>query len=72
MGEALPFGVPTLLTHESGAHAYAEFIEEGVMHPFRSVEESVALLEQSCPERSETCKRSGARVFAPRAIPWSH
>ncbi len=71
--EALAFGVPTLLTHESGAHAYAEFIDEGVMHSFRSVEESVALLAQCCALRSESCKRSGARVFAPPAIegPWS-
>jgi hypothetical protein len=70
--EALPFGVPTLLTHESGEHAFAEFIEAGVMQPWRSVEEAVGLLAKTTTEQTEECRAQGARVFAPPAFggPW--
>jgi hypothetical protein len=70
--EALPFGVPTLLTHESGDHAFAEFIEAGVMHSWRSAEQAVAMLAETTPEQADACRTQGARVFAPPAFggPW--
>ena len=70
--EALPFGVPTLLTHESGEHAFAEFVRAGVMHPLRSPEQAIELLAESTHELGQACRNQGGRVFAPPAFggPW--
>jgi len=71
--EALPFGVPTVLTHESGDAAYAEFIQAGVMHRFESAESATERLGAADPELAERCRRASRRVFAEPAQggPWS-
>ncbi len=72
--EALPFGVPTLLLHPSGAHAYAAFVAEGAMVATEGVSSRVARLAESGSERdarAEACRGAAARVFAPPAPhPW--
>jgi hypothetical protein len=67
--EALAFGVPTLLSHESGEHAFADFIAEGVMWPHRSASESVRLLSSVSDEQVAACRRASRRVFADPADP---
>jgi hypothetical protein len=62
--EALAFGVPTLLNHESGEHAFAEFIAEGVMWRHRSEAESVQRLSSVSDEQAAACRRASRRVFA--------
>jgi hypothetical protein len=61
--EALAFGVPTLLLHPSGEHAYSDFIEQQVMWPHRSIDESLGLMNDADSERSVACRRVGQSVF---------
>jgi hypothetical protein len=67
--EALAFGVPTLLTHESGAHAYAEFVSQGVMWRHASAPESVRHLAGGAGELADACRAAAGRLFAPPADP---
>ncbi len=62
--EALAFGVPTLLSHPSGEHAYAAFVAEQVMWPHRSASESVRLLSDVSEAGAAACRRASRRVFA--------
>ncbi len=62
--EALAFGVPTLLTHESGAHAYADLVAQGVMWPHRSPEESARRLADGADDVADACRAAARRVFA--------
>jgi len=67
--EALAFGLPTLLTHESGAHAYARFVSDGVMWAPGSAERGARLLAETPPELAEACRQAASHVFAPPADP---
>ena len=71
--EALAFGVPTLLTHESGEHAFREFIEAGAMAPWPGLEPALEQLATRSPEQAAICQEQGARVFAAPVSggPWS-
>jgi len=62
--EALAFGVPTLLTHESGEHAYGEFLADRVMWRHQSAPESARLLADDSEARAEACRTASRRVFA--------
>ena len=61
--EALAFGVPTLLLHPSGVHAYESFVAEGVMKAHRTPEDSLAWLEHQEPGVAEACVRAAGPVF---------
>jgi hypothetical protein len=62
--EALAFGIPTLLLHPSGEHAYARFVEKQVMWPHQSSRESCSLLGDGSPQLSAACRRAARPVFA--------
>jgi hypothetical protein len=62
--EALAFGVPTLLLHPSGEHAYADFVEQQVMWQHQAIDESLGLMSDADSERSVACRRAGQSVFA--------
>ncbi len=62
--EALAFGLPTLLTHESGEHAYREFLADQVMWRHHSAPESVRLLADDSEARAEACRVASRRVCA--------
>jgi hypothetical protein len=62
--EALAFGVPTLLTHESGAHAYADLVAQRVMWPHGSPEESARLLADGAGDVAAACRAAARRLFA--------
>ena len=62
--EALAFGVPTLLTHQSGEHAYAHFVSRGVMWPHRTAAESVERLAGRGPQLAEACRLASRDAFA--------
>lgn len=65
--EALPFGVPTLLWHESGARAFSTFIEGGAMVAAEQID--LELLSERSERRRRACKDAAPRVFAPFALP---
>jgi hypothetical protein len=60
--EALAFGVPTLLTHESGAHAYADLVAQRVMWPHGSPEEAARRLGADAV--ADACRAAARRLFA--------
>jgi hypothetical protein len=62
--EALAFGVPTLLTHESGAHAYADLVAQRVMWPHGSPEESTRRLARGAADVADACRAAAQRLFA--------
>jgi hypothetical protein len=62
--EALAFGVPTLLTHESGLHAYADLVAQGVMWPHESTEQSARRLAGGAEGLADACRAAARRLFA--------
>jgi hypothetical protein len=67
--EALAFGVPTLLFHPSGEHAFSRFVEQQVMWPHQSISASRSLLGRDDPQLAAACRRAARRVFADPASP---
>jgi hypothetical protein len=67
--EALAFGVPTLLFHPSGEHAFGRFVEQQVMWPHQSIRASQSLLGRDDPHLAAACRRAARRVFADPASP---
>ncbi|HZO09716.1 MAG TPA: hypothetical protein VFC77_10060 [Myxococcota bacterium] len=62
--EALAFGVPTLLTHESGAHAYADLVARRVMWSHASPQESARRLAHGAAGVADACRAAAQRLFA--------
>jgi hypothetical protein len=62
--EALAFGVPTLLVHESGAHAYADLVAQRVMWRHESTEASARLLADGADAVADACRLAARRLFA--------
>lgn len=60
--EALAFGVASVVTHESGARAFGEFIEAGVMAHAASPASALASLQQTRSQRA--CVAAAEPVFA--------
>jgi hypothetical protein len=65
--EALAFGVPTLLTHESGLHAYADLVAQGVMWQHRSPQQSAGRLADVADRLGDACRDAARSLFAPPA-----
>ena len=59
--EAMAFGVPTLLTDASGAHAYDEFVKLGAMHTPSGLEARLSTLSRDPARLAETCRRGARR-----------
>jgi hypothetical protein len=56
--------VPTLLTHESGLHAYADLVAQGVMWPHESTEQSARRLAGGAEGLADACRAAARRLFA--------
>lgn len=61
--EALAFGKPTLLIHESGSHAFESFVSKNVMHYESNPSAAMKILDEDTPS-ARACVDASRNVFA--------
>jgi hypothetical protein len=61
--EALAFGKPTILSHETGIEAYARFIDDGVMYAAHNADDVIRIIQHEKPDPGR-CLRASESIFA--------
>jgi hypothetical protein len=61
--EALAFGKPTILLHESGIKEYGRFMDEGVMYAAHNADDVIRILQCEKPDPGR-CLKASESIFA--------